>query len=374
MMKQGLRVVIVVLTLMITSTNAFGDELKDAKNMLNDVKDSISEKKEIIQDLDKKKESVESQIEKIDVNMNSISEELKAIKNQIYKTDEEILNLTKEIEEKESNLAKEKTMMDARVIAIYKSGAPGYLSVLLGSKSMSELFERALSVKRIMEYDKALIESIQKEKQSIEAKKSEMDKNIKELDIMNKKSNVKLGELKTQNEQKEEYIKSLEKDKEKYEKLVNQEEADAKALQEKIKKIQAQFKPTNNKTVSITGTKYRISSNYGWRIHPVLGTRRLHHGMDIAVPMRTPIYALRDGVVIYSGVMSGYGNVVMINHGDITSLYAHNSSLVVKEGQVVKSGQLITYSGNSGLSSGPHLHFELRDKNGESFDPSSYYK
>jgi murein DD-endopeptidase MepM/ murein hydrolase activator NlpD len=374
MMKQGLRVVIVVLTLMIASVNAFGDELKDAKNMLNDVKDSISEKKEIIQDLDKQKESVESQIEKIDVNMNSISEELKDINSQIYKADEEILNLTKEIEEKESNLEKEKTMMDARVIAIYKSGAPGYLSVLLGSKSMADLFERALSVKRIMEYDKALIESIQKEKQSIEAKKSEMDKNIKELDIMNKKSNAKLGDLKTQNQQKEEYIKLLEKDKEKYEKLVNQEEADAKALQEKIKKIQAQFKPTNNKTVSITGTKYRISSNYGWRVHPVLGTRRLHHGMDIAVPMRTPIYALRDGVVIYSGVMSGYGNVVMINHGDITSLYAHNSSLVVKEGQVVKSGQLITYSGNSGLSSGPHLHFELRDKNGESFDPSSYYK
>jgi len=106
----------------------------------------------------------------------------------------------------------------------------------------------------------------------------------------------------------------------------------------------------------------------------VLGYKRFHYGIDIATPMGTPIYSLRDGIVIYSGVMSGYGNVVMVNHGDITSLYAHNSSNVVKEGQVVKSGQLITYSGNSGLSSGPHLHFEIRTKSGETIDPISYYK
>lgn len=95
--------------------------------------------------------------------------------------------------------------------------------------------------------------------------------------------------------------------------------------------------------------------------------------MDIGVYSGTPIYALMDGVVIYSGTMSGYGKVVIINHGSLTSLYAHNSSITAKEGQVVKGGQLISYSGNTGLSSGPHLHFEIRKSSGDTIDPMPYY-
>ena len=109
------------------------------------------------------------------------------------------------------------------------------------------------------------------------------------------------------------------------------------------------------------------------RYHPVLGYSRLHAGIDIGVPIGTPVYALEDGVVIAAQSMSGYGNVVMINHGNITSVYGHNSSLAVSPGQVVKGGQLISYSGNTGVSSGPHLHFEIRNSSGQPIEPSGYY-
>lgn len=373
-MKYWIRVILVIFALSFTSINTFADEIKDTKGKLNDVKDSISEKKEMIEVLEKEKETAEAQLDKLDSKMSSTSSELENIKNQITATDEDILKLTSEIEEKEKNLEKEMKLMDARINAIYKSGTGSYLSVILDSDNISELLERAVFVKRIIEYDKSLIQRIEREKASIELSKSELEKKSSSLGDMKKRSATKIEELKNQSSEKNALIQSLEKDKQKYEKLVAEEEADAKALQEKIKKLEAQFKATNSNSVSITKTKYRISSYYGWRIHPVLGYKRFHYGIDIATPMGTPIYSLRDGVVIYSGVMRGYGNVVMVNHGDLTSLYAHNSSIAVKEGQVVKSGQLITYSGNSGLSSGPHLHFEIRTKSGDTVDPISYYK
>lgn len=130
---------------------------------------------------------------------------------------------------------------------------------------------------------------------------------------------------------------------------------------------------SEGKLFCITGTPYPITSSFGMRFHPVLNYSRLHAGIDIGVQIGTPIYALKDGVVIAARAMSGYGNVVMIDHGDITSVYAHNSSLAVSVGQTVNGGQLISYSGNSGISSGPHLHFEIRNLNGQPIQPDEYY-
>jgi murein DD-endopeptidase MepM/ murein hydrolase activator NlpD len=373
-MKKSLVLVITLIILIFTSSITYGNELKNTKNKLDEMKDSINEKKEKVEALENEKESVEAQIERLDSQMNITNAELDSIEGKIKLVDEEIVSLSNEIEEKETELQIETKLMEERLNALYKRGSAGYFSVILGSNDFSQLFDRIVAVKRIIDYDKNIIRQVQEQKYVIEARKAEMNQKKLELKVMKTESDEKLNQFKNQSSEKSILVKSIEADKVKYEKLVAQEEADAKVLQEKIKKLEQQFKSNNSKTVSITGTKYRISSYYGYRIHPVLGTKRFHAGIDIAVPMGTSIYSLKDGIVIFSGVMSGYGNVIMVNHGDITSLYAHNSSLKVKEGQVVKSGQLIAYSGNSGLSTGPHLHFEIRNKNGDTIDPISYYK
>lgn len=129
----------------------------------------------------------------------------------------------------------------------------------------------------------------------------------------------------------------------------------------------------NLKPYVVTNGKYEITSPFGLRIHPIDKTPKNHTGIDIGVPNKTPIYALLDGKVTTSGNVSGYGNTIIINHDDITSLYGHNSSLVVSVGQKVKQGQLIAYSGSSGNSTGPHLHFEIRDSSDKPIDPEGYY-
>lgn len=112
----------------------------------------------------------------------------------------------------------------------------------------------------------------------------------------------------------------------------------------------------------------RVTSNYGWRRHPILKRRAKHAGIDIGIYYR-PVYAAKDGQVIYSGYLGSYGKVVVIRHSSTyKTLYAHLSRLKVRKGQYVKAGRMIAISGNTGLSTGPHLHFELI-KNGVAINP-----
>ncbi|GGB28696.1 peptidase M24 [Sphingomonas metalli] len=115
----------------------------------------------------------------------------------------------------------------------------------------------------------------------------------------------------------------------------------------------------------------RVTSNFGMRMHPLLGFLRMHKGMDIAAPYGTPILAARDGTVASAGRNAGYGNFVKLNHpGGLASGYGHMSRIAVRGGQQVRQGQVIGYVGSTGLSTGPHLHWEVW-KNGQSVNPRS---
>lgn len=115
-----------------------------------------------------------------------------------------------------------------------------------------------------------------------------------------------------------------------------------------------------------------ITSRFGWRIHPIFRTREFHTGLDIATRWGSPVLAARSGVVRFVGWKSGYGQMIVLNHGDgLETTYSHLSSAVVSLGQPVAQGQLIGHIGNSGWSTGPHLLFEVR-RDGVAVDPTAY--
>ena len=135
-----------------------------------------------------------------------------------------------------------------------------------------------------------------------------------------------------------------------------------------------QYRDKLNHTPSIAPAKGKITSGYGNRLHPILRVTRLHEGVDIAAPRGTPIVATADGVVTRAGWLGSYGIVVEISHGyGMTTFYAHNSRNVVKTGAAVKRGQVIAYVGSTGLSTGAHVHYEVR-VNKRPVNPSSYMK
>ena len=118
----------------------------------------------------------------------------------------------------------------------------------------------------------------------------------------------------------------------------------------------------------------RITSYYGNRIHPVYKTKRFHSGIDIGVGYGANILAAADGTVTLAETNGGYGKCIIINHGSgLTSLYGHNSSLLVSKGDKVTKGQIIAKAGSTGVSTGPHLHFEVR-VNGSTTDPLGYLR
>ncbi len=123
---------------------------------------------------------------------------------------------------------------------------------------------------------------------------------------------------------------------------------------------------------SIWPTVGRISSRFGYRRDPFTGILSFHDGLDIANAYGTPIYATADGIVEFAGWNGGYGNQVVINHGNgIETVYGHNSRLVAKKGEFVRKGQLISYMGSTGRSTGPHSHYEIRE-NGKKVNPLKY--
>jgi murein DD-endopeptidase MepM/ murein hydrolase activator NlpD len=122
----------------------------------------------------------------------------------------------------------------------------------------------------------------------------------------------------------------------------------------------------------------RISSGFGWRKHPIIKdetgqpAEKHHNGYDLSCPIGTPIYAAGDGIVEFAGWNKGYGNLTRIEHGGgLSTRYGHQSKLLIKTGQTVKAGQKIGLVGSTGMSTGPHLHFEVR-VNGNPVDPGDY--
>ncbi len=132
----------------------------------------------------------------------------------------------------------------------------------------------------------------------------------------------------------------------------------------------------NPSSASLAGFQWpveaRVTSEFGYRIHPVYGTRRLHAGIDVGAPSGTPIYSANDGIVIFAGGRGGYGSTVIVDHGGgITTLYAHQSRIGTSEGQLVARGDVVGFVGATGTATGNHLHFEVR-VDGSPVNPRNY--
>ncbi|MHC5725672.1 MAG: M23 family metallopeptidase, partial [Nostoc sp.] len=165
----------------------------------------------------------------------------------------------------------------------------------------------------------------------------------------------------------------LERDSKNLEVLIQQKVAEARATEA------AQSKTNSRTSFIIRGTGIMTypsdaptSSPFGWRIHPILGYRRFHAGLDFAASYGSTIRAADSGTVIFAGWYGGYGRALIIDHGNgMTTLYGHTSELYVTEGQAVERGQAIGAVGSTGFSTGPHLHFEVR-RDGTPVDPANY--
>jgi len=372
--KKAFISIIASLIVLLMAFQAFAFDVKDLEkklNRINSEQNQVSKEKKTNekkqQDIIKKIRSLEKTILKLEGEIDSLSNSITETKNKIEIT-------TEELGKAEENISSKKDTLNSRLKVMYKNGDVGYIEVLLDANSFEDLLTRLDMVKKIFNHDVELIKYLKAQRDLIEKKKNMLESQKSELIVLMNSSKQKQQKLEVSRGEMSREKKKLEEDHEALEKEENKLNNLADKLKKEILRMQSSEEYVGGKMAWPAPGFYRITSPFGYRVHPILRKKKLHTGIDIGVSSGNTIVAAQSGRVIHSGWLGGYGKVVMIDHGGgIVTLYAHNSKLLVKEGEKVKKGQGITKSGSTGMSTGPHLHFEVRE-NGQYVDPLKYVK
>ena len=405
----------IILATMLFHTVAFADEIENLENQQSKYDAAAEEARQVV--------------DAIQAKINSVSEIKRALDEDAdlavadYEQKQATLDETiKRIAENETKLLATETeyttkhgRLEKRVRDIYINGQISYIDVIFGAQDFGDFLTRMDLLKRVMMQDSELVNKVLEYRNEIQeiGRQLEQDK-IRQTEqalIAEDAKEVKLRKV----AEKQALIDMMENDKDVYNRQYDEmiaasnhiaqmikdkkyqaevEAARRKQEEERRKQLEAarqQFQNQQPKgsykssadgnyqayvpassgamTLPITGP---ITSEFGWRTHPIFGGQRFHSGLDIGGEYGMEIHAAQMGVVSHAGWIDGYGNTVMIEHGGgIVTLYGHNESLAVSVGQIVNQGDVIAYCGSTGNSTGPHCHFEVR-LNGEPVSPYDY--
>jgi len=264
---------------------------------------------------------------------------------------------------------------------MYTNGAVSYLDVLLSATNFTDFISRFDQFQSITTSTKELLEDQKAARALVEQKQAQVTQELEEVKTLYEQVANQKADLETKESQKEAMVAKLSQQIEDSEEISEESEKELMELAKKMSKLQAEKNKIQNPYKGGAlgmplKASYRLSSPFGYRIHPITGVKKLHTGMDMAVAQGTPIYAAEAGVVIVAQWWSGYGNCIIIDHGGgLWTLYGHikNGGILVNKGDTVKKGQKIALVGSTGQATGPHLHFEVR-KNSEPVNPAPYLK
>ena len=368
--------VLLVIVLLISSiSQVYANNAGELKTKQKDINTRLKGTKSEIDKKASEANSISEEMAELDRKMDEVSKEIQDAEEKIKLLQEDIDKTNIELDEAEKLLEEKKEIFNERIKVMYMNGNTGYLEILLSAKDVQDFLSRKDMVQAIAEHDKKLLEFIKEQKDLIEAKKTHLENQRAEVQETKAKLESKRQDLEEVSNEKMKLMKNLENDIKALEAQYDKLNSDAQSIESKILKLQNVSQPfTGGKMAWPVPSSGRINSYFGYRMHPVLKRNKLHTGLDIGAPTGAPVIAASSGTVMHSGRMGSYGNTVMIDHGGgIVTLYAHNSALVVSRGQKVTQGQTIAKVGSTGMSTGPHCHFEVR-KNGAYVDPMGWLK
>lgn len=289
---------------------------------------------------------------------------------QLRKDKEKQKDLAAQLARAESELGVQRRVVAKRIRAMYMSADSDPLSVLLGSRDFSDFAARQSLLERIAKFDRVAFDRLRALKAKVAADKLAQDQAVARVAGLERVRAAQQRELESALRVKAQLLARLRRERSALERELDAMEAASDRIAAEILARQGGGGvPARFSGRFLSPASGRVASGFGYRIHPITRTRRMHSGVDIAAPTGTPIRAAAAGVVITAGWMNGYGNTVVIDHGGgISTLYGHCSRLFVSSGQRVAAGQRIAAVGSTGFSTGPHLHFEKR-VNGRPVNP-----
>ena len=354
---------------------SFASEADDKRAELNEVQSQMQKMQERKEKARQKAEAATEGLEEIQTSLNRLRVQARDLQGKSDALQAKINENQAKLAQKKAEVAQRKKIYSKRLRQIYINGQINYLDVLLGAKDFGDFSSRMYLLQKIISSDIEMLTQLQKAEAEVKSRQEQLDAEMKEIKSTQAELEAKRARANRLKEQRSYMLyKAQEEERQsqsEYERLL--------AISENITAMLRNMESGGGSSSGSGGTgrfiwpcRGEITSYFGWRTHPIFGTTKYHSGMDIAVDYGTPILAADSGTVIYSGWLGGYGYAVMIDHGSgLVTLYAHNQSLNVYEGQYVTKGSCIAYAGSTGYSTGPHCHFEVR-LHGEVTEPLNY--
>lgn len=364
--------VVLIFAMAFSTAGVYAKTLSEVNKEIQSEKDKLKEGKEKEAALSKEIRDLEKKIGTLENEINSLSGKIQETENKIKTAEEELKAAEEKVAEQNENL-------NDRLRAMYKNGSVGFLDVILNSGSISELISNLEMVKIIYSSDQEVLKQLQTAFDEIDAKKKELETLQEEMVAQKQEQLDKQTALEADKSEVSKKKEGVVKANGEVEDNIAALEAEADEIEGIIKNDSSSSSNSSYNDGAFTWpvpANYKINSPYGWRNCPFHG-REIHSGIDIDANYGDRIVAAASGTVISSKYNGGYGYCVIISHGGgLYTLYAHNSSLLVKNGAYVKKGQQIARAGSTGNSTGVHLHFEVR-KGGNSYgkhvNPMSYF-
>ena len=353
----------------------FASEADDKQAELNEVQSQMQKMQERKEKARQKAAAASEGLEEIQSRLNELQAQARELQAKSNALQAKINDNQAKLAKKKAEVEQRKKIYSQRLRQIYINGQVNYLDVLLGAKDFGDFSSRMYLLQKIISSDIAMLQQLQKDEAEIKSRQEQLDAEMKEIKSTKAELEAKRARANRLKEQRSYMLYKAQEEEQQshseYERLL--------AISENITAMLRNMESSGGGSSSSGGTgrfmwpcRGEITSYFGWRTHPIFGTTKYHSGMDIAVDYGTPIMAADSGTVIYSGWLGGYGYAVMIDHGSgLVTLYAHNQSLNVYEGQYVTKGTCIAYAGSTGYSTGPHCHFEVR-LHGEVTEPLNY--
>ena len=386
-------------------------EIDDLQKKLDALEQQAQEQQDVINDLTSQKARFITRKLALDNKIEINRQMIELIGEQIEIYDEIIAEKQAELDKALEKETTQTELLRSRIRAMEENSTYSYASFIFDSSSVTELLSRIGDVNDIMHYDKTLEEEYMAAREDVESIKKSYEEARHEQELLQKELDTKQAELDAQVEAAYTMIADIETLSDdaqaEYDAIAEEEAKAEETLQEAIRKRaaeQAKYNQNNNSNnggggnsggsgvnsggggssgggsaPSLTNLQWPvpsctlITSRFGYRVAPTTGASTYHGGLDIGAGMGASIVAAGAGDVIYAGANGGYGNCVMIDHGNgVVTVYAHMSSIGVSYGQYVTAGQYVGAVGSTGVSTGPHCHFEIRI-NGAQTDPAAYF-
>jgi len=329
---------------------------------------------EKIKQLDQETGQLADVVASIDSLIEDREQEIAGIEEQLNTATERHELLLREQEELSGKLERHKNDLRNRARTIYMQSDLTYLELIFKSSNFTDLVDRMYFIQRVIKRDGELVSDTEQMQVELADKQKAIEVQISDIDTIKQQLEVQLSELEDRRGEKELVLKAINDDR-------NLTLRRIKELEEENKRIKAQILAMQNSANSYKGKAWtgsfkqpcpgEITSGFGVRKHPIYGVKKMHTGIDIGAQHGTAVKAAGNGSVIFAGRKGSYGKTVMIDHGNNrVTLYAHLSRISCKEGDQVNTSTKIGEVGSTGLSTGNHLHFEVRIS-GEPVNPNT---